>query len=69
MDKIKKAIIVGANFDQYERFEKSMDELEKLVLSCDIEVFGSETQNLLEVNNAMYIDKGKAEEIEQNQRH
>ena len=63
MDKIEKAIIVGANIDQYERFEKSMDELENLVLACDIEVVGRETQNLLEVNNAMYIGKGKAEEI------
>ena len=64
MDKIEKAIIVGANIDQYERFEKSMDELEEnLVLACDIEVVGRETQNLLEVNNAMYIGKGKAEEI------
>ena len=63
MDKIEKAIIVGANIDQYERFEKSMDELENLVLACDIEVVGRETQNLLEVNNAMYIGKGKADEI------
>ena len=62
MDKIEKAIIVGANIDQYERFEKSMDELENLVLACDIEVVGRETQNLLEVNNAMYIGKGKAED-------
>ena len=62
-DKIEKAIIVGANIDQYERFNKSMDELENLVLACDIEVVGRETQNLLEVNNSMYIGKGKAEEI------
>ena len=63
IDKIEKAIIVGANIDQYERFEKSMDELENLVLACDIEVVGRETQNLVEVNNSMYIGKGKAEEI------
>ncbi len=62
-DKIEKAIIVGANIDQYERFNKSMDELENLVLACDIEVVGRETQNLVEVNNSMYIGKGKAEEI------
>lgn len=61
----EKAIIVGVNIDYSERFVKLMDELENLALACDIEVVGRETQNLIEVNNSLYIGKGKAEEISQ----
>jgi len=64
-NKIEKAIIVGVNIGQNDRFLKSMDELENLVLACEIEVIGREYQNLIEINNAMYIGKGKAEEIAQ----
>ena len=59
----EKAILVGANIDFPERFMKLMDELENLASACDIEVVGREVQNLTEVNNSLYIGKGKAEEI------
>ena len=59
----EKAIIVGVNIDYGDRFIKLMDELENLALACDIEVIGREAQNLVEVNNSLYIGKGKAEEI------
>ena len=59
----EKAILVGTNIDFPERFMKLMDELENLASACDIEVVGREVQNLTEVNNSLYIGKGKAEEI------
>lgn len=59
----EKAILVGANIDFQERFPKLMDELENLAIACDIEVVGREIQNLIEVNNSLYIGKGKAEEV------
>lgn len=59
----EKAIIVGVNIDYGDRFIKLMDELENLALACNIEVIGREAQNLVEVNNSLYIGKGKAEEI------
>ncbi len=61
----EKAILVGANIDYQENFLKLMDELENLADACDIEVVGREIQNLIEVNNSLYIGKGKAEEISQ----
>jgi GTP-binding protein HflX len=61
----EKAIIVGANIDYQEKFNKLMNELESLAEACDIEVVGREVQNLIEVNNSLYIGKGKAEEISQ----
>lgn len=59
----QKAIIVGVNVDYQERFSNLMDELENLATACDIEVVGREIQNLVEINNSLYIGKGKAEEI------
>lgn len=61
----EKAILVGANIDLQDNFLKLMDELENLADACDIEVVGREVQNLIEVNNSLYIGKGKAEEIAQ----
>lgn len=61
----ERAILVGANIDYQDNFLKLMDELENLADACDIEVVGRETQNLIEVNNSLYIGKGKAEEISQ----
>jgi len=61
----EKAILVGANIDLQGNFLKLMDELENLANACEIEVVGRETQNLIEINNSLYIGKGKAEEIAQ----
>lgn len=61
----EKAILIGANIDYQNNFLKLMDELENLASACDIEVVGREMQNLIEVNNSLYIGKGKAEEIAQ----
>lgn len=62
MEEKEKAIIVGVNIN-YDDFESSMIELKELAYACDIEVVGKITQNLHEINRAMYVGTGKVDEI------
>lgn len=59
----QKALLVGANIDFEKDFDEKMDELERLANACEIDVVSREIQNLYEINRALYIGKGKAEEI------
>ena len=59
----QKALLVGANVDFEKDFNEKMDELERLANACEIDVVSREIQNLFEINRALYIGKGKAEEI------
>lgn len=59
----QKALLIGANVDFEKDFNEKMDELEKLANACEIDVVSREIQNLFEINRALYIGKGKAEEI------
>ena len=61
-DAMKKAVIVGVNIND-SNFDHSMIELGELVKACNMEVVGKITQNLNEVSTALYVGKGKAEEI------
>ena len=60
---MKKAIIVGVNFDNEEAFEESMKELKGLAKACDFKVVGSLTQNLKSPNKKFYIGEGKVESL------
>ena len=59
----QKALLVGANVDFEKDFNEKMDELERLANACETDVVSREIQNLFEINRALYIGKGKAEEI------
>ncbi len=61
--KLQKAILVGANFNNQPNFEDQMEELSHLAEACDIEAVGQITQNLNRENIAYYIGKGKVQEV------
>lgn len=64
-NEIKKdtAILVGVNLDHDPGFDRSMKELAELTKACDMEVVCIHTQNLSAPNTALYVGKGKVEEI------
>ncbi len=60
----EEAILIGVNLGN-KNFEKQFTELEALAQACNIEVVGKITQNLSNVNNALYVGTGKLTEISQ----
>lgn len=66
-NEIKKdtAILVGVNLDHDPGFDRSMKELAELTKACDMEVVCIHTQNLSTPNTALYVGKGKVEEIKE----
>ena len=64
-NEIKKdtAILVGVNLDHDPGFDRSMKELAELTKACDMEVVCIHTQNLSAPNTALYVGKGKVDEI------
>ncbi len=66
-NEIKKdtAILVGVNLDHDPGFDRSMKELAELTKACDMEVVCIYTQNLSAPNTALYVGKGKVEEIKE----
>ena len=66
-NEIKKdtAILVGVNLDHDPGFDRSMKELAELTKACDMQVVCIHTQNLSAPNTALYVGKGKVEEIKE----
>ncbi len=66
-NEIKKdtAILVGVNLDHDPGFDRSMKELAELTKACDMQVVCIHTQNLSAPNTALYVGKGKLEEIKE----
>lgn len=60
----EKAVIVGANINE-KYFEEKLEELKELALACDIDVVHTITQNLENINPALYIGTGKVEEVKE----
>lgn len=59
------AILVGVNLEHDPSFDRSMKELKDLTEACDMEVVCIHTQNLSIPNTALYVGKGKVEEIKE----
>lgn len=59
----KKAIIVGLNLEDKERFEQSMIELKNLCIACQFEVIDEMIQSSRRINATYYIGSGKAQEL------
>ena len=62
----EKAFLVGVNIvgeKTYLSLEQSLNELAFLAKTANLEIVGSETQNLSKPNPATYIGKGKVDEI------
>lgn len=65
-EKQEKAILVGvhAQDDQQFNFESTMEELDALSSTCQLDVVGQVTQNRQRVDRKYYVGKGKIEEIQ-----
>lgn len=63
METRETAFLVGVNLNDGEDFDRSMKELESLAEACGMEVLGQLTQNLPQLHNALYMGKGKLEEL------
>lgn len=61
----EKALLVGVNLNDEYYFFKSMDELEELVIACNMQCLGKVIQNLNQINNSFYVGPGKLEEIKE----
>ena len=61
---MEEVILVGVNIGQNVDFEEEMEEMEQLVLACEMEVKEVITQNLRFPNKKTCINSGKVEEIE-----
>lgn len=60
----EKAVIVGVVFNKNQyNFEPALDELSSLCYTAGLEVVGSATQNIKEVNASTLLGSGKVEEI------
>lgn len=60
---MERIIAVGLNLNTDADFEHSMDELEELARAANMEVLGSTTQNMPQINKAFYIGSGKVEQV------
>ena len=60
--KKERAILAGADLDDGEDFEHSMEELGSLAEACNMQVVGILTQKMDFVNKALYLGCGKVEE-------
>lgn len=63
--KKERAILAGADLDDGEEFESSMQELGDLAKACHMEVVGILTQKMDSVNKALYLGCGKVEELKE----
>lgn len=63
--KNERTLLVGGYTDDEDKFAYSMEELENLAYSCELNVVGRITQKLREINPRTYYGKGKIEEIKQ----
>lgn len=60
----EKAVIVGVAFNKNQyNFEPALEELSSLCFTAGLEVVGSATQNIKEVNASTLLGSGKVEEI------
>jgi GTP-binding protein HflX len=59
----ERALLLGVNLNDGEDFERSMEELASLAEACGMEVADQITQNLPRPHSALYMGKGKLEEI------
>jgi GTPase len=64
-EKNERTLLVGSYLDKEEEFIYSMEELENLAQSCQLEVIGQITQKLRSITAATYIGSGKLEEIKE----
>lgn len=62
----EKAVLIGvhAQDDQQFDFESTMEELEALSKTCQLDVIGQITQNREHIDRKYYVGKGKIEEIQ-----
>ncbi|ERJ12409.1 GTPase HflX [Haloplasma contractile] len=68
MNELERVLLVGVNSNQYssdQEFIYTMEELENLAVSCELEVKDVVTQNLSQIVAATYIGSGKLIEIKQ----
>ena len=59
----ERAIIVGANINNRDDFEDSMEELANLAEACQLDVVGRVEQNLRRPHAQFYIGTGKVDEV------
>lgn len=64
MNRRERALLLGVNLNDGEDFERSMAELSSLAEACQMEVAGQLTQNLPKPHAALYMGKGKLEEVQ-----
>lgn len=57
------ALLIGVDIGNTENFERSMDEMERLIVACDMEPVGRVVQNMPNPNSATYVGSGKVAEI------
>lgn len=63
MDHRERALLLGVNLNDGEDFERSMTELANLAEACNMEAVGMITQNLPQLHSALYMGKGKLQEV------
>ena len=64
-ENISRVLLVGVNVDDNPDFETSMEELESLAETCEMEVAAKIEQNLSSLNPAYYIGSGKVKEVQE----
>ncbi|QVK18024.1 GTPase HflX [Mycoplasmatota bacterium] len=63
--KYERTLLVGTYTNDEEEFIYSMEELENLAISCELNVIGQITQKLRTITAATYLGSGKVDEIKQ----
>lgn len=61
----ERVILAGADLNDQDDFESSMEELKGLAEACDMQVVGRITQKMDAVNKALYLGCGKANELKE----
>lgn len=64
-EKKERAILAGVDLGENGDFERSMKELVSLAKACNMQVTGIITQKMDMVNKALYMGKGKVEELQE----
>jgi len=62
---MERVILAGAELDDGEDFEYSMEELKNLAEACNMQVVGIITQKMDFINKALYLGCGKVEELKE----
>ncbi|MDR0964542.1 MAG: GTPase HflX [Clostridium sp.] len=62
---MEKVLLVGVDIGGQNNFERSMQELEELAYSCEMEPVGVLTQRMDRFNSSTYVGSGKVQEIKQ----